>query len=140
MKERLFLEDLQKGMEFRNSYRMAMWRILLMALSSGDWNPIHWNPFAARRLKLNSTVAHGVLVGYVSQMVGRRFFADGSYLTEIHGRFRGWVGNRESMEISLLVLAINRRGRTKFQLTVQAGERILLEGEIHVWIPSGARK
>jgi len=138
MKNKLFLGDLQKGMEFRRSYKMAVWRILLMALSSGDWNQIHWNPVAAhRRLKVKGTVAHGVLMGYVSQMVGVRFFADGTYLTEIDVRFRGWVGSNELIEIVLLTLAVNRRGRARFQLTVFAGDRTLLEGEIHVWIPSG---
>lgn len=135
--ERLHLEDLKAGMIFRTTYRMAVWRIMLMALSSGDWNQIHWNPMVARqRLKTKGTVAHGVLVGYVSQMVGVRFFADGTYLTEIHARFRGWVGSNELIEIALLTFAVNRRGRARFQLTVSAGNRTLLEGEIYVWIPS----
>ncbi|MDO8562182.1 MAG: MaoC family dehydratase [bacterium] len=137
----LYLEDLKQGMEFRGAYKMALWRIILMALASGDWNSIHWNPIVARqRLKVKGIVAHGVLVGYVSQMVGRGFFADGNYLTEIHGRFRGWVGSSEILEIVLLTLAVNRRGRTRFRLTVQAGERILLDGEIYVWIPSATKK
>lgn len=132
----LWLEDVAAGMKFQESHNIPWWRIILFAAASGDWNKIHWNPFAARHNGHNGIVAHGVLLGYVSQMVGFNVFAGGTYVTKVTDLFfRQWVTAGKVLSVSLEIKKV-RHGRVVCFVCVR-DERgnLVIEGITYFSVP-----
>ena len=56
----LHFEHLAVGDVLVGDYLVWGFKILLTCISTGDWNPIHWNPFFARKYGRRGIFAHGV--------------------------------------------------------------------------------
>lgn len=63
------------------------------AAASGDYNPIHLDEEAARRVGLDGVIAHGMLsMAFLGQFVHQQIVdVPGAYLAELHVRFSSMV-------------------------------------------------
>jgi acyl dehydratase len=84
------------------------------AQASGDFNPIHINPDAARAVGLDGTIAHGMLsMGFLGQLVT-------DWLSSLSGQ-EGWVS----------------RLRVRFQAMVKPGDTLTCHGVLVKGAPEG---
>lgn len=62
-------------------------QIVMYAGASGDFNPIHYDQFAAQRVGLGGVIAHGMLsMGFAAQLIVDAF-PDYGWVKEISARF-----------------------------------------------------
>lgn len=96
---------------------------------SGDFNPLHVDPVAARRLQFGGTVCHGIqlLLTALDRLAGAGL-ADVRRLHEVQAVFQAPVLTGQEVELSWqataggLRLAARREGRTLFTGTLGFGE------------------
>jgi acyl dehydratase len=105
-------------------------RIDAYAEVSGDHNPIHVNPDAARAVGLDGTIAHGMLsMAFLGQLVTDWLAAlpsSGGWLARLHVRFQAMVRPGDALTCHGVLIAGSEAGRQSLQLWAenQHGERV----------------
>jgi len=135
----LRFEDVQVGQEIPSlSHTFDRMDAVIYAGASGDFNPIHTNPFFAREVAgLPDVIAHGLFnMALLGKMV-LDWVGDPGYLRKLSCQFRGMVipGDkvifrgriREKLEANLVVLDV--------WAEKEDGSEVLKGGEAVVFLP-----
>lgn len=108
--------------------------------ASGDHNPIHINPAAARAVGLDGTIAHGMIsMGFLGQ-VATDWLAEpptpGAWLARLRARFQGMVRPGDTLTCRGVILGHVENGRQSLQVWAenQRGERVT-SGDAEVIVP-----
>lgn len=101
---------------------------------SGDFNPLHVDPIAARRLQFGGTVCHGVhLVLQALDIAVAQGRLDPARIEGLHAVFQSPATTGQRVDLSLveqadrLRLNGSREGRTLFSLTLSLGAAVAIE-------------
>lgn len=83
-------------------------QLVMYAGASGDFNPIHYDHFAAEKAGLGGVIAHGMLsMGFAAQLIGDGLSAYG-WVKEIGGRFLSPVRPGDVVELHGQVAEVTR--------------------------------
>lgn len=111
------------------------------AAASGDRNPIHLDPAAARRVGLDDVIAHGMLsMAFLGQFVNRQIACNpGAYVERLKVRYTGMVRLGDSLTCLGSVKArAEEHERTAITIECwaqnQRGEQVTV-GEAVVFVP-----
>jgi acyl dehydratase len=98
--------------------------------ASGDHNPIHINPEAARAVGLDGTIAHGMLSMAFLGQVATDWLAThghpGGWLTRLRVRFQAMVRPEDTLSCQGVLVAGSEAGRQSIEVWAdnQRGERV----------------
>jgi 3-hydroxybutyryl-CoA dehydratase len=137
-----FFEDLYVGMEESISHTVSSEGIHSFAELSGDVNPIHLDEAYAKETPFRRRVAHGMLsASYISAVFGTRLPGPGCIYISQTLNFRApvHIGDRVTATVRISDL-IEHRKRAIFTCACTVGEKIVLEGEAVLMVPSRAAK
>jgi acyl dehydratase len=107
--------------------------------ASGDHNPIHTNPLAARAVGLDGTIAHGMLsMAFLGQLITDWLAAQparGGWLVRLRARFQAMVRPEDTLMVHGVLVAGSEAGHQSVEVWVnnQHGERVTTgDGEVVV--------
>nr|MBA3656411.1 GNAT family N-acetyltransferase [Gemmatimonadaceae bacterium] len=112
-------------------------RIALFGVLSGDANPIHGDPAAAKEAGFPSPIAHGMLLGaLISGVFGTEFPGPGTIYRKQDLHFVAPVFEGESLLARITVLSkIGRTLIANVEVRRSSGDELVAEGEAELLIP-----
>jgi 3-hydroxybutyryl-CoA dehydratase len=137
-----FFEDLHVGMEASIAHIVSREAIQAFADLSGDNNPIHLDEDYAKETPFRRPVAHGILsASYISAIFGTKLPGPGSIYISQTLNFRApvHIGDHVIATVRLSDL-IEHRKRAIFTCACSVGDKIVLEGEAVLMVPSRIAK
>ncbi len=137
-----FFEDLYIGMEASLVQVVAGDAILAFAQVSGDVNPIHLDDAYAKATPFRRRIAHGMLsAAYISAVFGTKLPGPGCIYISQTLNFKApvHIGDHVTATVRISDL-IEHRKRAIFFCACAVGEKVVLEGEAVIMIPSRAGK
>ncbi|MBS0240767.1 MAG: MaoC family dehydratase [Proteobacteria bacterium] len=135
-----FFEDLELGMQASFAKTVTEADIVGFADITGDRNPVHLDEAYAAKTMFKTRIAHGMLTaGYVSAVFGMELPGPGAIYVSQTLNFRAPVkiGDHAIAKVKLVELWPKRR-RARFDCSCAVGDRIVLEGEAILMVPSRA--
>jgi len=106
--------------------------------ASGDFNPIHWDPEAAREVGLPGVIAHGMLSMGIAARAVAAFAGDPRALKRLKVRFSAMIQPGDTLTVSGAVASVDDgRAVVRFAATNSAGERVLAKGEAELALGPG---
>ncbi len=137
-----FFEDLQIGMEASLVQTVNAEGIEAFAQISGDVNPIHLDDTYAKETPFQRRIAHGMLsASYLSAVFGTKLPGPGCVYISQTLNFKApvYIGDHVTATVQVADL-IEHRKRAIFTCTCLVGEKVVLEGQAVLMIPSRAGK
>jgi len=133
-----FFEELEPGMEARFAKTLTEADILLFGGVSGDTNPQHFDEDYASHTLFKGRIAHGILVAsLISTVLGTKLPGPGAIYLSQSMAFRNPVHIGETVTALARIETIDREKRRVHMVTdCHVGERLCVEGEARVWVPS----
>ena len=135
-------EDLELGLEATYTRAVIDADIITFADVTGDRNPVHLNAEYAATTPFKTLIAHGMLTaGYISAVFGMQLPGPGAIYVSQTLNFRGPVRHGDLVCASVRIVElfpIKRRAR--FECVCKVGDKIVLEGEAILMVPSRAPK
>lgn len=135
-----YFEDLREGMSAEYSRTVTQRDVERFAQVSGDDNPLHLDESYAKETIFKGRIAHGMLTAsYISTVIGTRMPGPGCIYLGQSFRFRAPV--RAGDEVVAKVTAIElqpAKCRATFRTTCSVGEKVVLDGEALIQVPSRA--
>jgi 3-hydroxybutyryl-CoA dehydratase len=137
-----YFEDLSIGMEARLSHIVAGEDLNTFARITGDANPIHLDEDYASKTPFKERIAHGMLsASYISAVFGTKLPGPGciyisqtlNFLAPVH------IGDEVITTVRISDL-IEKRRRAIFTCACKVGEKVVVEGEAVIMIPSRTPK
>ena len=116
-------------------------QLVRYAGASGDFNPIHWNPRAAREVGLPDVIAHGMLTLACAGRIVTDWTGDPGLVSGLESRFtRPVVVADEAgaeLELTAVVGALDEAARTaRIDITAKfAGQTVLGKARALVTLP-----
>ncbi len=134
----LFFEDLQVGQTASVAKTITEADILLFAAVSTDTNPLHIDDEAARRSRFGERIAHGMLsAGLISAVLGTRLPGPGTIYLGQTLKFLAPVKIGATVTATAEVVALDpRRRRATLRTVCTVGNKVVIEGEALVMVPS----
>ncbi len=135
-----FFEDLSIGMEASLSHTVAGEDLNLFAHITGDANPIHLDDAYAAETPFKQRIAHGMLsASYISAVFGTKLPGPGCIYISQTLNFRApvHIGDHVIATVKICDL-IETRKRAIFTCYCKVGQKIVVEGEAVIMIPSRA--
>ena len=131
--------DLSVGQVFKATERIRWWNIFLAALATGDFNPLHWNPFFARRHELKGIIAHGILTtGVISKAFGSSLFVPGVKVLNINIEFKRpvYAGDKVSLVMEVKEIRFADLPMVRFNVAVvNPNVKVVCQGTVLVAVP-----
>jgi len=137
-----YFEDLLVGMEASLVQIVGGDDIHAFAQVSGDVNPIHLDEAYAKETPFRRRIAHGMLsAAYISAVFGTKLPGPGCVYISQTLNFRApvHIGDHVTATVKISDL-IERRKRAIFSCHCAVGEKVVLEGEAVLMVPSRTPK
>ncbi len=131
-------EDLEVGMEATFSRAVSEKDIASFAEVTGDKNPVHLDAEYAAKTMFKAPIAHGMLTaGYISAVFGMELPGPGAIYVSQTLNFRAPVriGDQVIAKVKVAEL-IPAKKRARFDCTCAVGDKVVLEGEAILMVPS----
>lgn len=133
-----YFEDLAVGMDASISKTVTEDAIQLFASVSGDINPIHLDEVYAEKTRFKRRIAHGILgASYISAVFGTKFPGPGCIYVSQTLNFKApvFIGDELCASVRITEL-IAEKNRALFATTCSVGEKVVLEGQAVIYVPS----
>ena len=136
-----FLEDLEVGMSKVFAKTVTEADLLLFAGVSGDTNPLHLDEEFARDTMFEGRIAHGMLTAaLISTVIGTRLPGPGCIYLSQTLKFLAPVRIGDTVAARATVIEINpERKRVRLHTTCSVGDKVVLDGEALILVPSRRR-
>jgi 3-hydroxybutyryl-CoA dehydratase len=136
-----YIEDLAAGMNALYARTITDADIVLFAGISGDLNPVHLNHEFAANTMFEGRIAHGMLTAsFISTVLGTKLPGPGCIYLSQSLKFKAPVRSGDTVNARVTITAIDRAKRKVTLMTVcTVSDRVVLEGEAQVMVPSRAR-
>ena len=138
--EGYFFEDLAVGMSASFGKTVTEADILLFSGVSGDTNPVHLNQVYAVGTRFRGRISHGLLsAGFISAVIGTRLPGPGSIYVSQSLQFKAPVRPGDTVTARVTVAGMMpERNRVVLQTRCYVGERLVIDGEAVILVPSRA--
>lgn len=135
-----FLEDLAVGMSAAYSKTVTASDIAKFAEVSGDNNPLHLDEAFAKTTRFKGRIAHGMLsAGFISTILGTQLPGPGSVYMSQSLRFTAPVRIGDTVTARAEITGIHaEKKRVTLATTCAVGDKVVIEGEALVLVPSRA--
>lgn len=132
------IEDLELGMEAAHEKTVTHEDIMAFAEISGDCNPMHLDEIYAAATRFKTRIAHGMLTAsFISTILGTRLPGPGCIYLSQTLRFKAPVRIGDRVRAVARVVGLDRsRRRAEFACSCLVDDRVVIEGEAHVMVPS----
>lgn len=133
-----YLEDLTVGMSAVFGKTITEADITAFAGVSGDTNPIHLHEGFARTSRFGQRIAHGMLsASFISTVVGTRLPGPGSIYVSQSLNFKAPVkiGDTVTARCEIVEIVPDRK-RIKLRTECLCGDKVVLDGEAVILVPS----
>ena len=137
-----YFEDLSIGMEASLVQIVGPGDLLAFAELTGDRNPIHLDDEYAKETPFQRRIAHGMLsAAYISAVFGTKLPGPGCIYISQTLNFRApvHIGDEVTATVRISDL-IGPRKRAIFACFCAVGEKVVVEGEAVIMIPSRGPK
>jgi 3-hydroxybutyryl-CoA dehydratase len=134
----LYFEDLFVGMEACLTHVVGPYDLHMFAHLTGDANPIHLDDGYAKETPFRRRIAHGMLsASYISAVFGTKLPGPGCIYISQTLNFRApvHIGDPVITTVRISDLIAHRR-RAIFTCACAVGEKVVVEGEAVIMIPS----
>jgi 3-hydroxybutyryl-CoA dehydratase len=134
----LYFEDLRVGMEARLIQTVGDGDLHTFARLTGDANPIHLDESYAAETRFKRRIAHGMLsAAYISAVLGTKLPGPGCIYISQTLNFRApvHIGDEVTATVRISDLIENRK-RANFACACAVGDKIVVEGQAVMMIPS----
>lgn len=137
-----YFEDLAIGMEASLVQTVGPGDLLAFAELTGDRNPIHLDDGYAKETPFRRRIAHGMLsAAYISAVFGTKLPGPGCIYISQTLNFRAPVHIGDEVTATVRVSdLIGARKRAIFACHCAVGEKVVVEGEAVIMIPSRSLK
>ena len=135
-----FFEDLSVGMTATFTKTVGEAEIGMFAELSGDFNPVHLDEEFARATPFKGRIAHGMLsAAFISTVFGTRLPGPGCIYVSQNLTFKRPVrlGDTVVAKVELTELFPDKK-RAAFRTTCSVGDKVVLDGDAVVMVPSRA--
>lgn len=138
--EGYYLEDLTVGMSAEYERTVTQDDIEAFAAVSGDNNPLHLDEDYAAGTMFKTRICHGMLTAsYISTVMATKMPGPGTVYLSQSVRFKAPVKSGDTVTTRATVSEINaERRRVTFQCECLVGDKVVLDGESQVMVPSRA--
>ena len=135
-----FLEDLKVGETADFAKTVSEADITLFAGVSGDTNPIHLDAHYAETTIFKGRIAHGMLsASFISTVFGTIMPGPGAIYVSQSLRFKAPVRIGDTVTARVTVTEIDTaKKRAKFACECLVGDKVVIEGEGVLMVPSRA--
>ncbi len=135
-----FLEDLAVGMSAAYSKTVTEADIAAFAEVSGDNNPLHLDEVFAKTTRFKGRIAHGMLsAGFISTILGTQLPGPGSVYMSQTLRFTAPVRIGDTVTARAEITGIRTdKKRVTLRTTCAVGDKVVIEGEALIMVPSRA--
>ena len=132
------IEDLSEGMTAALERTVSSEDVVRFAEVTGDSNPLHFDAEFAATTVFGEPIAHGILsAGYISAVIGTRLPGPGTIYLSQELKFKAPVRIGDTVTARVTVAAIDRaRRRVRLETACLVGDKIVLEGEALILVPS----
>jgi 3-hydroxybutyryl-CoA dehydratase len=133
-----YFEDLSVGQSAIFAKTVTEADIVAFAGLSGDFNPVHVNEEFAKTTLFKGRIAHGMLSGaFISTVFGTRLPGPGCIYVSQLLKFKAPVriGDTVTARCEITALVPEKRFAT-FRTTCTVGEKIVVDGEATLMVPS----
>lgn len=132
------IEDLEIGMEAAHERVVTGSDIETFAELSGDDNPVHLDADYAAKSPFKTRIAHGMLTAsFISTILGTKLPGNGSIYLSQTLRFKAPVKIGDTVRALARISAVDRaKRRASLDCSVSVGDKVVLEGEALVLVPS----
>ena len=132
------IEDLEIGMEAQHERVVTGSDIETFAELSGDDNPVHLDADFAARSPFKARIAHGMLTAsFISTVLGTKLPGYGCIYLSQTLRFKAPVRIGDTVRTLARITSLDRdRRRAALDCSVSVGDKVVLEGEALVLVPS----
>lgn len=134
------IEDLEVGMEAAHERVVTGSDIETFAELSGDNNPVHLDADFAARSPFKARIAHGMLTAsFISTILGTKLPGYGCIYLSQTLRFKAPVKIGDTVRALARISSLDRaKRRAQLDCSVSVGDKVVLEGEALVLVPSRA--
>lgn len=132
------IEDLEVGMEAAHERVVTGSDIETFAELSGDNNPVHLDADFAAKSPFKGRIAHGMLTAsFISTILGTKLPGHGCIYLSQTLRFKAPVRIGDTVRALARISSLDRaRRRAQLDCSVSVGDKVVLEGEALVLVPS----
>ncbi len=132
------IEDLSEGMTASLERTVSSEDVVRFAEVTGDSNPLHFDAEFAATTVFGEPIAHGILsAGYISAVIGTRLPGPGTIYLSLELKFKAPVRIGDTVTARVTVVAVDRaRRRVRLETACLVGDKIVLEGEALILVPS----
>jgi 3-hydroxybutyryl-CoA dehydratase len=123
------------------SFRFDQAQVDAFARLTGDTNPVHTNAEYAAKTRFGRTIVHGAFVSsLISRALGAEFPGPGTIYIAQDVKFLAPVYTDDAVEVRLLVLSLDERGRADVESNVfKADGTQVLAGKATILVPKDLR-
>jgi 3-hydroxybutyryl-CoA dehydratase len=132
------IEDLEIGMEAAHERVVTGSDIETFAELSGDNNPVHLDADFAAKSPFKARIAHGMLTAsFISTVLGTKLPGYGCIYLSQTLRFKAPVKIGDTVRTLARITSLDRdKRRAALDCSVSVGDKVVLEGEALVLVPS----
>ena len=136
----VYFEDLSIGQEASLSNTVTAGVIAAFADVSGDRNPVHVDADYAATTMFKERIAHGMLsAAYISAVFGMQLPGPGAIYVSQTLNFKAPVKIGDTVRALARISSLDRdKRRAALDCFVSVGDKVVLEGEALVLVPSRA--
>ena len=133
-----YFEDLEIGMDASYSRVVKEADIISYAEISGDFNPVHMDEEYAKRTIFKGKIAHGLLTAsYFSAVFGMELPGPGAIYVSQTLNFKAPVMIGATVVATVRIIdLVPRKKRALFDCICTVGEKVVLDGEAMLMVPS----
>lgn len=133
-----YFEDLEIGMCDSYGKTVTDADVVMFAGISGDTNPVHLNHEFASQTPFEGRIAHGMLTAsFISTVIGTKLPGPGCIYVAQGLRFKAPVKTGDTVVARVTITKlISERRFVELACVCTVGERVVLEGEATVMVPS----
>ncbi|ACT58674.1 MaoC family dehydratase [Hirschia baltica] len=135
-------EELEIGMSHENEHLVTEQDVMDFARVSGDFNPLHVDEEYAKTTVFGTRIAHGALTAsFISAILGNDLPGPGAIFTEMNMRFKRPVKIGSKVLVRAEVSEKqDRLNRVTLAVKCSVDDKIVIQGEAKVMVPSSAKK
>ena len=136
-----YFEDLEVGQSDEYSRTISESDILVFAGVSGDTNPVHLNHEFASETMFEGCIAHGLLTAsYISTVIGTKMPGPGCIYVGQTLKFKGPVKAGDTVIARATIMEkIDAKKFVKIQTQCLVGDKVVLDGEATIMVPSRSK-